>query len=99
MIYHTSQEDTLAAGSVVMCRYLSRLEVPETVSPMVGYNSLQTAGMLFCQFSPNHKISSIEMVFDVMSFMQQLQVNSKFRCVFLSRWYYDDHAFNLSLPI
>lgn len=68
IIYHTSKEDVIASNDMVMCRFILKLEKKENLSQ----NFIQP-GMLHCKFSRFNKIISMEIIFDVMSFMQQLQ--------------------------
>ena len=54
-----------------MCRYSMRTESFQEVG---AFSASEQFGMLLCRFSESNKLTSIEMVFDVMGFMQQLQV-------------------------
>jgi hypothetical protein len=81
MVYHTSKEDTIASGDVVMCRFLLKIEGPEQY---VGDKHICVQpGMLYCRFSSFDKITSAEIVFDVMGMMQQLQVKVSLRLFIL----------------
>jgi hypothetical protein len=68
--YSSNKEDMLAAGDLIMCRYVLRTEGFDTagaLSPCVQH------GMLQCRFNKQNKMVGAEMMFDVMGFMQQLQ--------------------------
>lgn len=95
MAYISSKDDVIAAGDLVMCRYLMTMEGCETVG-CVG--SCVQHGMVQCQFDRSNKIIACEIMFDVMGYMQQLQVSgaasmysiddvSGFRCL-LVHWEY-----------
>ncbi len=63
----------LAAGDFVMCRYLMRIEGLEQVGAKCG---VVQQGMMHCRFDrDSNKLVAVEMVFDVMGFLQQLQVS------------------------
>jgi hypothetical protein len=69
--YLTAREDMLAAGDFVMCRYLMRVEGWEQVGAKCG---VVQQGMMHCRFDrDSNKLVAVEMVFDVMGFLQQLQ--------------------------
>mmetsp|Transcript_21117 Transcript_21117/g.29051 ORF Transcript_21117/g.29051 Transcript_21117/m.29051 type:complete len:360 (-) Transcript_21117:331-1410(-) len=53
-----------------MCRYVMTIEGLERVG---GFNTCRQIGMLQCQFDRFNKIVTIEMMFDVMGYMQQIQ--------------------------
>lgn len=61
----------LAAGDLVMCRYIMRTEDFEKVGALC---SCVQHGIMQCRFNKQNKMISAEMMFDVMGFMQQLQV-------------------------
>jgi hypothetical protein len=61
----------LASGDLVMCRYVMTIDGFERVG---GYSLCTQIGMMHCHFDRFNKIISMEMTFDVMGFMQQLQV-------------------------
>eukprot|EP01035_Chromulina_nebulosa_P017708 gene17708-23300_t len=66
-----SNNHMLVSGDLVMCHYVMKAEDSDVV---VG--ALSTCiqhGMLLCKFNKSNKIIAIEMVFDVMGFMQQIQ--------------------------
>ena len=69
--YHTAPEDLLAAGDLIMCKYVMRTEGHEEVGVQGG--PVVQHGMMQCKFNREHRMVSAEMVFDVMGFMQQLQ--------------------------
>jgi hypothetical protein len=66
-----AKNEILAAGDIVICRFLLRSEGHEGVGAPSG---LTKHGMLQCKFNKDNKMVSAEMVFDVMGFMQQFQV-------------------------
>lgn len=70
-MYAANKEDMLAAGELIMCRYILRTEGFESVG---AHCSVVQHGMLQCRFNKANKIAAAEMIFDVMGFMQQLQV-------------------------
>jgi hypothetical protein len=75
--YTSSKDDMLAAGDLVMARYVLRTEGHELVgaqSPCIQH------GMLQCRFNKQNKMVAAEMMFDVMGFMQQLQVSHSMNC-------------------
>lgn len=72
--YVTRPDDILAAGDTVMCRYTLQIRHCDTVG---GAGSCVQHGMMQCKFDRLNKITAVEFTFDVMGFMQQLQV----RCV------------------
>jgi len=68
--YHINEDDMLLTEDVLMCPFIFRTQdavlcgaLAECVMP----------GMLRAQFSERNKLSSLEMVFDAMGFMQQLE--------------------------
>ncbi|KAJ1422536.1 hypothetical protein B484DRAFT_113573 [Ochromonadaceae sp. CCMP2298] len=61
----------LAAGDVVMCRYVMQIDGCTNVGGDLPSFSQQ--GMIQCRFDREDKILSVEMMFDVMGYMQQLQ--------------------------
>ena len=70
-MYQTANDDLLAAGDLVMCRYSMKVEGLERVG---GLSACVQTGMMMCRFDRNNKIYSMEIMFDVMGYMQQLQV-------------------------
>ena len=70
IVYISGKDDMLAAGDLIMCRYLMRTEGHEIVG---AFSPCAQHGMLQCQFNHQNKMVSAEMTFDVMGFMQQLQ--------------------------
>jgi hypothetical protein len=87
MIYHFSKEDTLSAGNKVMSRFFASLESPllthnsnsNTTTGGVDTNTMKNImvfGMVSCELNPQtKKIVSLEMIFDGMNCLQQLQVS------------------------
>lgn len=77
--YHMNKEDMVASGDVILCRYVMYLEGSESFryEPQQSSTSLSSPcmqhGMIKCVFNSAHKITSVEVVYDVMGFMQQLQ--------------------------
>jgi len=68
--YHINEDDMLLTEDVLMCPFIFRTQdavlcgaLAECVMP----------GMLRAQFSEQNKLASLEMVFDAMGFMQQLE--------------------------
>lgn len=70
--YQINKDDMLAAGELVMCRFVMRVDGYERVG---GLSPCLQPGMLMCKFDRFHKIVYAEMMFDVMGYMQQLQVS------------------------
>jgi len=70
--YVAGKGDMVAAGDLVMCRYTMRTEGHELVG---AAGACVQHGMLQCRFNRHNKMVSAEMMFDVMGFMQQLQVS------------------------
>lgn len=65
------KREIISAGDLVTCRYFMKSEGHENVGSPI---QLIQQGMLQCKFNKSNKIISAEMIFDVMSFMQQFQV-------------------------
>jgi len=68
--YHINEDDMLLTDDVLMCPFIFRTQdavlcgaLAECVMP----------GMLRAQFSDRNKLTSLEMVYDAMGFMQQLE--------------------------
>lgn len=69
--YSTNPSDFHYSGDKAMCKYTLRTIGFKEVGATSG---CEQHGMLLCRFNPNtNKLVSVEMVFDVMAFMQQLQ--------------------------
>jgi len=69
--YITHSNDFHFSGDKAMCRYTLRTVGFKEVGATSG---CEQHGMLLCRFNPvSNKLVSVEMVFDVMAFMQQLQ--------------------------
>jgi PAS domain-containing protein len=71
--YHVNEDDMMLTDNVLMCPFIFRTQdavlcgaLAECVMP----------GMLRAQFSDRNKIDSLEMVYDAMGFMQQLERSS-----------------------
>lgn len=70
--YTVKAGDLLTADELAMCRYTMHILHSEAVG---GAGSCVQHGMLTCHFDPvSDRIVAAEFVFDVMGFMQQLQV-------------------------
>lgn len=61
----------MSAGEIVICKFMERSEGHNEVGAPSGF---AVYGMLQCKFNKANKIVSAELVFDVMSCMQQFQV-------------------------
>lgn len=72
LAYTVSRDDMIAAGERVMCRFSLRTEGSEQVGALYG---CVQHGMLQAHFNNDNKLIAAEMIFDVMGFMQQLQVS------------------------
>lgn len=69
--YSTNSNDFHFSGDKAMCKYTLRTVGFKEVGAVSG---CEQHGMILCRFNPNsNKLVSVEMVFDVMAFMQQLQ--------------------------
>jgi len=73
LAYITSQDEMVAANEHVMCPFTLRTEGFEQVGATQG---CVQHGMLQARFNLQNKLVAVEMMFDVMGFMQQLQVRS-----------------------
>lgn len=71
LVYSSTRDDMLAAGDLIMCKYVMRVEGFENVGCLSG---CVQHGMLQCKFNKQNKMISAEIMYDVMGFMQQLQV-------------------------
>lgn len=70
--YSVAAEDVLVAGDMAMCRYVLEVEGSDKLG---SEPSCVQSGMVSCKFHPSsNKLLEAEMIFDVMGFMQQLQV-------------------------
>ena len=70
--YIVDPEDIFSTGPLVMCRYSMHIRACEGIAAV---GDCVQYGMLQCLFSPGGgRIAAVEFVFDVMTFMQQLQV-------------------------
>jgi len=72
LAYAVSRDDMVVAGEWVMCRFSLRTEGSEQVGALYG---CVQHGMLQAHFNSENKLVAAEMMFDVMGFMQQLQVS------------------------
>ena len=80
-MYQVNSSDFHCCGGVVMCRYNMRIDGYKNVGAISG---CEQTGTILCRFNrETGKLSSVEMVFDVMGFMQQLQV-----CMLYYLYYY-----------
>jgi hypothetical protein len=68
-----NKRELISAGDVVVCRYFLRTDGPPGVP---ASSSLDQQGMIQFKFNKANKILSLEMIFDVMGFMQQFQVSA-----------------------
>ena len=68
--HYAGPEDIIMHGGVLSCRWMLR-----TVNAVAcgALCECHCQGMLRARFSPAHKLSHLELAFDVMGFMQQLQ--------------------------
>lgn len=70
VLIHVEPQEILAAGDYVMiCYYMEMIGVGMNDS----INKCIQHGMIRCQFNEENKIIAVEMVFDVMAFLQQIQ--------------------------
>jgi len=70
VLIHVEPHEVLAAGDYVMFCYsleLIGVGMKDSVNKCIQH------GMIQCQFSQQNKIIAVEMVFDVMAFLQQIQ--------------------------
>jgi hypothetical protein len=74
------RREIISSGDVVICRYFLKTDNPQSVGSPVP---LDQQGMIQFKFSKANKIISIEMIFDVMGFMQQFQVSPLSPPIFL----------------
>jgi PAS domain S-box-containing protein len=70
MQYYAGPEDAISSGDMLSCRWMLRTENAMSFGALC---ECHCQGMLRVRFSPSHKISYLELIFDVMGFMQQLQ--------------------------
>lgn len=70
LVYSCNKEDMIAAGDLIMCKYVMNIEGYQKVGCTTG---CVQHGMLQCKFNKQNKIISAELTYDVMGFMQQLQ--------------------------
>ncbi|CAM9208875.1 unnamed protein product, partial [Ectocarpus fasciculatus] len=68
--FYTSPEDTVVGPNALMCQWLMKTDNATECGALCDVFS---HGMLRAHFSPDNRIKRLEIVFDVMSLMQQLQ--------------------------
>jgi hypothetical protein len=68
--YYAGPEDTIMHGDMLSCRWMLRTENAVACGALC---ECHCQGMLRARFSPAHKLLHLELSFDVMGFMQQLQ--------------------------
>jgi PAS domain len=68
--YHINEDDMILMDDVVMCPYIFRSQEAVTAG---AFAECAMPGMLRAQFSARNKLMSIELVYDAMGFMQQLE--------------------------
>ena len=68
--HYVGPEDTIMHGDMLSCRWVLRAENAVACGALC---ECHCQGMLRARFSPAHKLSHLELAFDVMGFMQQLQ--------------------------
>ena len=68
--YTLVTEESVVAGNQIMTRYTM-----ETLNAkrLGAQSELLQKGMIFCKFNSSHKITSLEIMFDVMAFMLQIK--------------------------
>ena len=71
LVYSCKKGDMIASGDLIMCKYVMTIEGHQKVGSVTG---CVQHGMLQCKFNKQNKIISAELSYDVMGFMQQLQV-------------------------
>jgi hypothetical protein len=81
--YTVRPEDIICSGELVMCSYTMHIRNCEAVG---GVGSCVQHGMLQCSFAPrSDRIVRADLIFDVMGFMQQLQVRTVMSIFTVSR--------------
>lgn len=70
MVYEVIQENVLLQGDTLFCKYLLRTT---NAVECGAAKEIAQHGMIECKFTENDKIERMEMVYDVMSFMQLLR--------------------------
>lgn len=68
--YHINDNTMISNSDTVSCAYVLLCEGPH----LVGVHNINMRGMLQCRFNQLNKLISMEIIFDVMGFMQQFQV-------------------------
>jgi hypothetical protein len=88
--YYSGPEDTIMTGDSFMCKWLLRTE--NAVRRGARYEVFKQ-GMLKATFSPQNKLTYLELIFDVMSFMQQLRRASGKNDFMVCTYYYGFDSF------
>jgi hypothetical protein len=68
--YHVNEDDMLLTDNVLMCSFLFRSQGAVTCGALA---ECIMPGMLRAHFSPRNKLLHVEMIYDAMGFMQQLE--------------------------
>jgi hypothetical protein len=68
--YHVNEDDMISMEDIIMCPFLFRTQ--DAVQCGALAECVMT-GMLRAKFSPTNKLQSLEMTYDAMGFMQQLE--------------------------
>ncbi|KAG5191468.1 hypothetical protein JKP88DRAFT_204837 [Tribonema minus] len=68
--YYAGPEDAITSGDMLSCRWMLRTENAAACGALCECHA---QGMLRARYSPSHKLAHLELAFDVMGFMQQLQ--------------------------
>ncbi len=71
--YHINEDDMLLTDDVLMCPFIFRTQDAVLCGALA---ECEMPGMLRAQFSARNKLVQLEMVYDAMSFMQQLEYAS-----------------------
>lgn len=81
--YDMSTSDVVSAGDTVICRFMITVShqqpAPHSSSSSSSNNTSQSTlltqpGMLYCKFDSQNRVATAEIVYDVMNFINQLQV-------------------------
>mmetsp|Transcript_16570 Transcript_16570/g.24925 ORF Transcript_16570/g.24925 Transcript_16570/m.24925 type:complete len:439 (+) Transcript_16570:99-1415(+) len=70
MQYYCGMEDMVCTGDILMCRWVMKTE--NAVACGANFECFKQ-GMMTAVFNPQGKLQSVELIFDVMSFMQHLR--------------------------
>jgi hypothetical protein len=68
--YHLNEDDMILMDDVLMCPFVFRTQDAVVCGALA---ECVMAGMLRASFSPRNKLSSLELTYDAMGFMQQLE--------------------------